>query len=141
MQRKVHMLSTCRVAPSRLGPSAPIQIIWKQCATPKLLRILGCFGPPSILTTVLTGILMVKARRAAANLKVNANPPDPPGPDASQCPTRSTAGKGGHLTQLQRVALVIETLRPNAKRPASANGGSATNDPVNLMAPTQRRQT
>ena len=83
MQRKVHMLSTCQVAASQLRPSAPIQIVWKQCAAPKFLRVPGCFGPPSIFTTVLTGILMVKARRAAANLKVNTNPPDPPDPDTS----------------------------------------------------------
>ena len=84
---------------------------------------------------------MVKARHAAANLKVNANSPAPPDPDTSQHPTRSMAGKGGHLAQLQRVVLVIETPRPNAKRPASASGGTATNDPMNLMALTQCRQT
>jgi len=106
------------------------------CLPPIFSGYLVASVPPSIFTTILTGILMVRVKCVAKMKK--KNPPVPPDPNTSRCPSRSMAGKGGHLAQLQKVALVIEPPRPNAKQPAS--GVAVTNGPANLMAPTPHRR-
>ena len=70
----------------------------------------------------------------ASHLKAKVNPPKPPLDLVTPWrPTHSTAGRGGHIAQLKKVAHALEeSQRPSGNQPTT---GAVMTDPVNLMAP------